>query len=91
MYDNHTITVAVSIPRRSVGIRVAGQSKSITTKIDKGLCPHTPYEGEYEFTPSPFLQILQTKDKVLFDNIRINPIPSNYGLVTYNGSTITIS
>ena len=91
MYDNHTIEVAVNIPARQMGVAVVGQAKGLGIRIEKGNCPHTPYEGSYEFTPSPFIQYIQTKNKVLFDNIKINPIPSNYGLVTYNGSTITIS
>lgn len=91
MYDNRTITVAVNIPAKSIGVNVAGQSKNMATRIEKGNCPHTPYEGSYVFTPGATAQIVPTKDRVLLDNIRINPIPSNYGLVTYNGSTITVS
>ena len=26
-----------------------------------------------------------------FNSITVNPVPSNYGLITYNGSTITVS
>lgn len=50
-----------------------------------------PYEGDYEFTPTRETQIVMTKHKTLDENIRINPIPQNYGLVTYNGSIITIT
>lgn len=49
------------------------------------------YEGPTVFTPSRETQIAPTKNKLLLDNITINPIPQNYGLVTYNGSIITIS
>lgn len=54
--------------------------------------PHFPeYTGDYEFTPSRETQIIPTIQKVLLQNIKINPIPSNYGLITYNGSTLTVS
>ena len=57
--------------------------------------PHVPvfpeYTGECVFTPSLQTQIAPTIQKVLLRNITINPIPNNYGLITYNGNTITVS
>lgn len=50
-----------------------------------------PYEGAYEVTPSRQTQVLPTALKNLSQNIVVNPIPSNYGLVTWNGSTLTVS
>ena len=49
------------------------------------------YEGPYEFTPTQGTQTAFTENKVLTENIIINPIPSNYGLITYNGSVLTVS
>ncbi len=49
------------------------------------------YDGAYEFTPTQQEQIAPTAHKVLLENIIINPIPSNYGLITYNGSVLTVS
>lgn len=49
------------------------------------------YEGETEITPESQTQVLQTSNKALTRNIVINPIPSNYGLITWNGSTLTVS
>lgn len=49
------------------------------------------YEGPVEFTPARQAQIVLTARKTVLNNIRINPIPQNYGLVTYNGSIITIT
>ncbi len=50
-----------------------------------------PYEGDYEITPTTELITLETKNKRMTDHVRINPIPSNYGLITWNGSTLTVS
>lgn len=50
-----------------------------------------PYSGVYEVTPSTETQTLYTKDKSLAENVVVNPIPSNYGLITWDGSTITVS
>ena len=49
------------------------------------------YDGITEITPSHDTQILQTSNKALTRNIVVNPIPSNYGLITWNGSVLTVS
>lgn len=49
------------------------------------------YTGATEVTPSLQPQTLYTGDKIVLDDIIINPIPSNYGLITWNGSTLTVS
>ena len=49
------------------------------------------YEGPYEATPTQFTQTLSTEGFTMSRNVTINPIPTNYGLITYNGSTITVS
>ena len=50
-----------------------------------------PYEGEYEIYPTTEEQILPTEDRNLTENIIIHPIPSNYGLITWDGATLTVS
>ena len=50
-----------------------------------------PYTGEYEVTPSNVVQTLNTNGKTMRNNVTINPIPSNYGLITWNGGFLTIS
>lgn len=60
--------------------------------VDFGTTPtQSDYNGPYEVTPTENTQILPTSDKVLAANIVVNPIPNNYGLITWNGSTITVS
>jgi len=49
------------------------------------------YEGPYEVTPSETEQTLSTEFLYMTGDITINPIPNNYGLITYNGVTITVS
>lgn len=50
-----------------------------------------PYEGSYEVTPNQERQVLNTRHKTLNQNVVVNPIPPNYGLITYNGRTLTVS
>lgn len=49
------------------------------------------YEGETEITPSEEDQILQTDGKMVPTNITIHAIPSNYGLITWDGHKLTVS
>ena len=49
------------------------------------------YAGPTEVTPSTVLQVLGTKDKSVVSNIIINPIPNNYGLITWDGRVLTVS
>lgn len=50
-----------------------------------------PYEGDYTITPSDEEQIIPILGKTATKDIKINPIPSNYGLISWNGSTLTVS
>lgn len=49
------------------------------------------YTGATEVTPTQEEQVLLTKNLIVSEHIKVNPIPSNYGLITYNGSIITVS
>ena len=49
------------------------------------------YTGSYTVTPSAEAQVLPSKDSVLLQNITIAAIPQNYGLITWNGSILTVS
>lgn len=54
-------------------------------------CHHKIYDGPTTVTPTRDTQILETIGKALDANITVNPIPSNYGLITWNGSILTVS
>ena len=49
------------------------------------------YGGEYEFTPTENTQTINIERKMATQDITINPIPNNYGLITRVGSIITVS
>ena len=51
----------------------------------------TVYDGPTEFTPSGSTQTIALENKKALADITINPIPSNYGLITWNGSELTVS
>lgn len=49
------------------------------------------YSGIYTFTPDGQTQVVLTGGYYLEQDITINPVPQNYGLITWNGSTLTVS
>ena len=49
------------------------------------------YDGPTTVTPSGAAQTLATSGTVLHADVVVAPIPSNYGLIEYNGSYITVS
>ena len=90
MYVHGELSGTLSAPGRLSGTLSAPVGISGTLTIPNAILPPS-YEGDYEVTPSAETQTLNTDHLYMMDNITINPIPSNYGLVTYNGSTITVS
>ena len=72
----------------SLNIPMDGEVGTVTKVVEHDL---PVYTGETNITPSTSEQVLNTADKVVARNIVINPIPSNYGLITWNGSTLTVS
>lgn len=49
------------------------------------------YQGPYEATPTASAQTFKTTGKLMTADFVVNPIPSNWGLITWNGSTLTVS
>lgn len=49
------------------------------------------YMGEYVVTPTDTEQVLLTDGLISAHNIVINPIPSNYGKINWNGAVLTVS
>ena len=76
------LPVSVAVSNVGIPIGVAASYQMIEGEY---------YDGPYVFTPGATMQTVPTADKVLLEDITINPIPNNYGLITWNGSVITVS
>ena len=50
-----------------------------------------PFEGAYEYTPTDETQTVAINGLRATQDIIINAIPNNYGLITWNGSILTVS
>lgn len=64
---------------------------SLGNSIVKEYVDTEAYTGEYEVTPSSETQTLDTTGKRMTRPVVVNPIPNNYGLITWNGSFLTVS
>ena len=49
------------------------------------------FDGPYEYTPTEETQTIPITMKVASEDIVINPIPSNYGRITWNGAVLSVS
>lgn len=50
-----------------------------------------PYEGDYEITPGEEPIVLNTTGKVMLQDLTIEPIPTDYGKVTWTSGHLFIS
>lgn len=77
-------TVAPAAISGTVGAATISGSLSIVASPPR-------YTGETYFTPSMESQTIPTAGRVLESDLTVGPIPSNYGLITWNGSYLTVS
>lgn len=64
---------------------------STGTPVARKYTDRPAYEGPYTITPTQQEQVFETFAKRMTDNITVEPIPSNYGLITWDGSVLTVS
>lgn len=87
------MTLTPTFTPATLDVTYEAASIEVTTGITvaRDYVERPAYEGSYEITPSVETQILSTKHLRMTDDMIINPIPQNYGLITWNGSFLTIS
>ena len=85
-FTSNIVSVEASFTRRTIEA-----DAELTTNVTHYHSEYPEYDGETTFTPSAEAQTIPTMQTVLLSNITINPIPSNYGLITWNGATLTVS
>ncbi len=84
---------AVFKPTQAISVSVNADTMGVAlgTPVVKEYVDVQTYTGEYEVTPSAETQTLNTEGLRLTRPITVNPIPQNYGLITYNGAVLTVS
>lgn len=86
-----SVEIEVGNPTIEISVETAHTEISTGTPIVRDTGDIPIYHGAYEVTPSLETQTLHTQGDYLAADIIINPIPNNYGLITWNGSTLMVS
>lgn len=86
--DGDLLMVTQSDGDPDLDIQQDGEAGEVIKVVDYD---HPIYDGPIEITPSRETQVLETQEKILITNIVVNPIPKHYGLITWNGSVLTVS
>lgn len=83
----------VTINPQAVSVSVGSDSLDIGfgNPVTRDYVERDPFTGDYFVTPGDEAVTLSTKNLRMTDDITIAAIPQNYGLITWNGSTLTVS
>jgi len=80
---------SATVVSRAYVIEAQSAGHAIETVANVTVMPS--YRGSYEVAPGPDVQVLPTDGLMMNGDVTVGAIPSNYGLITYDGSTITVS
>ena len=81
------MTVCINPPCGTVEVVEPNYEVDVTANVT--VMP--TYRGEYEITPTAEQQTLETDGLLMKRDVTVGAIPSNYGLITWNGTVITVS
>ena len=84
------VNVSATVPQRARSTASIPNQIRVSGIVQKG-GGYSYYDGSYEFTPTQSTQTIPISGLTARADITINPIPSNYGLITWNGSVLTVS
>lgn len=85
------ITISEQPTQFNIKIKDASERVGVATSIPIITKVYPTYTDSYVVTPTNSEQVLDTTNKLLTQDIVVGPIPSNYGLITWNGSMLHIS
>lgn len=81
----------VEVVQVDESIEVSSSDFGIEVDTTPVIVDGIPYAGPYTVTPTRSQQVLQTSRLFMTGNVTVEPIPSNYGLITWNGAVLTVS
>lgn len=74
-------------------IQVKGKINSygrIVGRVKTGMNTIEEYTGSVTIVPNDDIQVLYTEDKLVLTNIKIQPVGSEYGHISYDGSKLLV-
>lgn len=87
------VNLQVTESVQQFALTVAESTEAVNLDVATAIVTSTAedYTGETTVTPTQATQVFQTEGKRVLHDFIVNPIPNNYGLITYNGQFITVS
>lgn len=85
------VSLTVDIDR-AIPIVVSNSNVTVSVGLATPVVVSTipDYDGEYDITPSDVTQAFQTNGKKVTHDFIVEPIPSNYGRIAWNGTALTV-
>lgn len=89
---SETPDIQITIKRETPDVKfpIDIEEKEVKIDVNRGGIVHTEYQGATIYTPLAIPQTIQARGKIVLENIIINPIPQNYGRVSFNGRVMTV-
>ena len=83
--------MAVDVTLSIAGVESIPLAVDVSEDLALSIGGERHYSGPTDIVPDGYVHILPTAGRVATENIVIEPIPSNYGLVEWNGSFLRVS
>ena len=90
-FKSSDITVDIKEPKIEVCVDIPSVTIKPGAQIIRDTGDVPIYHGPYTVTPTQQEQTLNTHGYLLTGNVTVKKIPENYGLITWNGSVLTVS
>lgn len=84
------VTVTVGVPDITVRAAVPGASAGLNAPVVKEYVNAPAWQGDYTFTAGDNEQTIVVAGYRMIQDIKIAPVPSNYGKIDWDGSTLTV-
>ena len=85
------LTVHGNVYELDVGVSGVSITQALTVDTAIQVVQGEHYQGAVVITPAHEAQTIKTAGLVVDEDITVEAIPSNYGLITWDGSVITVS
>lgn len=82
---------AVEVVQVDESVEVSSSDFNIEVDTTPVIVDGIPYAGPYTVTPTRSQQVLSTSGYTMSGDVTVEPIPSNYGLIAWNGAVLTVS
>lgn len=83
--------IEIGAPEIRAKVRAPKVTAETGTPVAREYTERPAYEGPYTVTPGASVQTLETAGKRMTADVEVGAIPSNYGLITWDGSVLTVS